>query len=289
CFQRNRFSAASCDRDRRPSDTNTRASTSNRTAVRHTIDGNECFRMPRHATARRPLRCAPPVKIAANFSSDGVFADHTRPHRLRGGLQHRRRVAVQVGRGPDENLGVRTNRTNTLSVERHMGNLFADVRYAVRLLIKKPGFAAVAILTMALGVGATTAIFTVVHAVLLRPLPFRDADRLVQVRITGRNNGIFPLPDTDFLAWRSQNQIADAVAVSANERQTITGDGMAEQVSGCAVTDRFFDVLGTRPLFGRVFQPGDDKPDAPKSVVLSHALWSRRYHADPAIVGRVIL
>jgi putative ABC transport system permease protein len=170
-----------------------------------------------------------------------------------------------------------------------MGNLFADVRYAVRLLIKKPGFAAVAILTLALGIGATTAIFTVVHAVLLRPLPFRDADRLVQVRITGRNNGIFPLPDTDFLAWRSQNQTADAVAVSANERRTITGDGMAEQVSGCAVTDRFFDVLGTRPLFGRVFQPGDDKPDAPKSVVLSHALWSRRYHADPAIVGRVIL
>src|SRR2546421_5987387 len=100
---------------------------------------------------------------------------------------------------PDANLNghLRTNRTNTLSVERHMGNLFADVRYAVRLLIKKPGFAAVAILTLALGIGATTAIFTVVHAVLLRPLPFRDADRLVQVRITGRNNGIFPLPDTD--------------------------------------------------------------------------------------------
>ena len=124
-----------------------------------------------------------------------------------------------------------------------MGNLFADVRYAVRLQIKKPGFAAVAILTLALGIGATTAIFTVVHAVLLRPLPFRDADRLVQVRITGRNNGIFPLPDTDFLAWRSQNQTAEGVAVSANERRTITGDGMAEQVSGCAVTDRFFDVL----------------------------------------------
>ena len=77
-----------------------------------------------------------------------------------------------------------------------MGNLFADVRYAVRLLIRKPGFAAVAILTLALGVGATTAIFTVVHAVLLRPLPFPEADRLVEVRIVGRNDAVFPLPDT---------------------------------------------------------------------------------------------
>ena len=91
-----------------------------------------------------------------------------------------------------------------LSVERHMGNVSADVRYAVRLLIRKPGFAAVAILTLALGIGATTAIFTVVHAVLLRPLPFPDAGRLVEVRIVGRNAAVFPLPDTDFLAWRSQ-------------------------------------------------------------------------------------
>src|SRR6266540_6095098 len=113
-----------------------------------------------------------------------------------------------------------------------MGNLFADVRYAVRLLIKKPGFAAVAILTLALGIGATTAIFTVVHAVLLRPLPFHDPDRLVQVRIIGQLNGIFPLPDTDFLAWRSQNQTADAVAVAANTLATITGDGPPEEVSG---------------------------------------------------------
>jgi predicted permease len=170
-----------------------------------------------------------------------------------------------------------------------MRNLFADVRYAVRLLIRKPGFAAVAILTLALGIGATTAIFTVVYAVLLRPLPFRDADRLVRVRIIGSHNGIFPLPDTDFLAWRAQNQTADVVAVIANTAATITGDGEPEEVQGAVVTDRFFDVLGARPLLGRVFQPGDDRPDAPKTVVLSHAFWTRRYHADPAIVGRTVL
>ena len=97
-----------------------------------------------------------------------------------------------------------------------MGILLADARYAIRLLIKRPGFAAVAILTLALGIGATTAIFTVVYAVLLRPLPFRDADRLAHVRIVGRDSGGFVLPDTDFLAWRAQNQTADAVAAFDN-------------------------------------------------------------------------
>src|SRR5436190_2145348 len=169
-----------------------------------------------------------------------------------------------------------------------MGNLVANVRYAVRLLIKKPGFAAVAILTLALGVGAMTAIFTVVHAVLLRPLPFPEADRLVEVRIVGRNAAVFPLPDTDFLAWRSQNNTAEAVAVYDSSSATLTGDGPPERLISSAVTDRFFDVLGVQPLLGRVFHEGDDRPGAPKTTVLSHGLWMRRFHGDPAIVGRSI-
>jgi putative ABC transport system permease protein len=170
-----------------------------------------------------------------------------------------------------------------------MGILLSDVRYAIRLLIGRPGFTTVAILTLALGIGATTAIFTVVHAVLLSPLPFRDADRLVQVRITGRDAATYPLPDTDFLAWRSQNQTAEAVAVFDNASTTITGEGAPERVASSAVTDRFFDVLGARPLLGRIFQEGDDKPGTPKTAVLSHVLWMRRYHGDPAIVGRTVL
>src|SRR5690349_16280231 len=103
-----------------------------------------------------------------------------------------------------------------------MDTLVQDLRYAIRLLAARPGFAAVAILTLALGIGATTAIFTVVDAVLLRPLPFRDADRLVQVRIVGRRGGIFPLPDTDVQAWRALNRTADAVAAFDTEPATLT-------------------------------------------------------------------
>src|SRR5262245_61867288 len=124
-----------------------------------------------------------------------------------------------------------------------MLTIASDVRFAFRLLIKRPGFAAVAILTLALGIGATTAIFTVVHAVLLSPLPFPDADRLAQVRIVGRDNEIFPLPDSDFVAWREQNQTADAIAVWSEDAATLSGEGEAERIGAAAVSDRFFDVL----------------------------------------------
>jgi putative ABC transport system permease protein len=170
-----------------------------------------------------------------------------------------------------------------------MPNLVHDVRYAIRLLLKRPGFAAVAILTLALGIGATTAIFTVVNAVLLSPLPFRDAERLVEVRIVSSNHEGFQLPDADFLAWRAQNQTCDAIAVYDARQETLTGDGAPERIGSASVTDRFFDVLGARPLLGRVFQEGDDKPGAAKLVVLSHAFWTRRFQAAPAVVGRTVL
>src|SRR5262245_48919374 len=162
-----------------------------------------------------------------------------------------------------------------------MATLLQDLRYALRLFRSRPGFALVAMLTLALGIGATTAIFTVVHAVLLSPLPFPDANRLMQVRIIGHAGGLFPLPDTDFHAWRAQNRTADAVAVYDRDTATITGDGSPERVAAALVSDRFFDVLGARPLIGRVLQEGDDRPGAPKTAVISHTLWTRRYHGDP--------
>ena len=136
-----------------------------------------------------------------------------------------------------------------------MPNLGQDVRYAIRLFLKRPGFAAVAILTLALGIGATTAIFTVVNAVLLSPLPFRDAERLAEVRILSKNGEGFPLPDADFLAWRSQNRTSDAVAVYDVNPATVTGDGGPERI-GAAGGDRSLFRCARRAAPARTRVPG---------------------------------
>jgi putative ABC transport system permease protein len=163
-----------------------------------------------------------------------------------------------------------------------------DVRYAIRLLLKRPGFALVAILTLALGIGATTSIFTVVEAVLLRPLPFPDPDRLVQVRITGQRGGDFPLPDTDFLAWRTSNDAAERVAIFDVEAVNVTGIGEPERLSGAIVSDQFFRLLGVAPEIGRLFEDGEDRPGAPRAAIISHALWKRRFGGRVDVIGRPV-
>src|SRR5262245_41286036 len=165
-----------------------------------------------------------------------------------------------------------------------------DVRFALRLLVKRPGFAAVAILTLALGVGASTSIFSVVEAVLLRPLPFAEPDRLVQLTIRGADGDTYPLPDTDFIAWREQNQAFSSVAVyDSGAGLALTGEGDAERIIVRNVTDRFFATLGVTPLLGRTFTDGEDKPGAPKAIVLSEAFWQRHYHGDSRAVGRSVV
>src|SRR3954465_5539452 len=126
---------------------------------------------------------------------------------------------------------------------------FQDVRFALRLLVKRPGFAIVAILTLALGVGATTSIFTVVEAVLLRPLPFPQPDGLVAPYNRGADGGRYPLPDADFLAWRGQTEAFESVAVyDGGQALALTGEGEAERIIAANVTDRFFATLGVQPL-----------------------------------------
>jgi putative ABC transport system permease protein len=166
--------------------------------------------------------------------------------------------------------------------------LAQDIRYAVRMLLKHPGFSAIAVLTLALGIGSTTAIFTVVNAVLLRPLRFPRPDRLVEVHIAGSDGPRTTLPDTDFLAWRDANSTAEALAVFNTEAVNLTGDGAPERVSAASVTDGFFHVLEAPAAIGRVFQPGDDRPGAAKSTVLSHGFWQRRFHGDANVIGRSI-
>jgi putative ABC transport system permease protein len=169
--------------------------------------------------------------------------------------------------------------------------IFQDVRFALRLLVKRPGFAAVAILTLSLGIGAATSIFTVVEAVLLRPLPFADPSRLVHLTIRGSDGETYPLPDADFLAWRERGDAFSSVAVheSGGEGLALTGDGEPERIWALGVTDRFFATLGVAPLIGRTFQAGDDRPGSPMSIVLTYRFWQRRFHGDPSIVGRSVV
>jgi len=165
-----------------------------------------------------------------------------------------------------------------------------DVRFALRLLVKRPGFAAVAILTLALGVGASTSIFSVVEAVLLRPLPFVEPDRLVHLTIRGGDGETYPLPDADFIAWREQNEAFSSLAVyDSGEGLALTGEGDAERIIVRNVTDRFFTTLGVAPLLGLTFAEGEDRPGAPKAVVLSHAFWQRHFHGDSSVIGRSVL
>jgi predicted permease len=165
-----------------------------------------------------------------------------------------------------------------------------DSRFAIRALLKRPGFAAVAIATLALGIGATTAIFSVVDAILLRPLPYPQPERLVELHIQGGDGEPYPLPDTDFLAWRAQSAAFESVAAyDGGQGVSLTGDGNAERITADNVSDRFFTVLGAVPLVGRTFQPGDGQPGASKAVVLAYAFWQRHFHGDTRVVGREIV
>ena len=164
-----------------------------------------------------------------------------------------------------------------------------DLRYALRMLLKSPGFAAVAVFTLALGMGANTAIFSVVHAVLLRPLPYPAAGQLMRVFITENRRGTFPASLDDYRSWRDQSHaFASLAAYDYGTSYNLTGNGDPERLLGNRVTPSFFSVFGVRPALGRTFAPEDDRPGAAPVAVLSHALWRNRFNSDLKIVGRTL-
>lgn len=170
--------------------------------------------------------------------------------------------------------------------------LMQDVRYAIRTLARRPGFAAVTIATLAVGIGANAAIFGAVNAVLLRPLPFLEPDRLVQVfktSVTTPDRMAGTTSPPDFVDWRRDNTVFTEIAAANAGAYPLAGEGPAEQISGAAVTGGFFDVLGVRPLFGRALQPADDAIGGPDVVVIGSSLWRRRFGNDPAVIGRRIV
>ena len=171
-----------------------------------------------------------------------------------------------------------------------MRNLLKDVRFGMRTLAKRPGFTAVAVLTLALGVGANTAIFSVVNAVLLRPLPLKDAERLVLVYETT------PTAPRDYVSvpnledYRAGTRAFEGFATFVPQSVNLTGAGAEpERVIGGFVTSSFFGTVGVEPARGRAFLPEDDAAGAGRVAVLSHELWQRRFGADPGILGRSLV
>jgi predicted permease len=166
------------------------------------------------------------------------------------------------------------------------GAIKQDFRYAVRLLYKSPGFTFIAILTLALGVGAITAMFSVIHAVLVRPLPYPDPDRLVRLA-RGSNQDAVTLPELSF--WKEHSRAFSSMAGyrGAHEHHLIVGN-QQEWIKGMAVTSDFLRVLGTRPAMGREFTPEEERAGNSPAVIISQRLWSEIFHKDSQVLGRVI-
>lgn len=167
------------------------------------------------------------------------------------------------------------------------------LRYAVRLLRKSPGFTLVAIVIMALGIGANTAIFSVVHAVLLQPLPFPEPERLVQLWHVPPQTSFpgmtsFPLSAANFLDWQRQNHVFERTALYSNAMFDTTGTGRPESIRAALVSADFFPVLGVQPIQGRLFRPEEDRPGSNHQVILSYPLWQTRYAANPHVLGQTI-
>ncbi|HKY27857.1 MAG TPA: ABC transporter permease, partial [Pyrinomonadaceae bacterium] len=171
-----------------------------------------------------------------------------------------------------------------------MHTLWQDLRYGVRMLLKQPAFTCVAVITLALGIGANTAIFSVVNAVLLRPLPFPQSDDLVMVTMANPRLGEdrIPLSVADFLDWRSQNQAFEDLAAFTDNWFSLTGDAEPERLRGAWVTAGFFSTLKAQPLLGRTFVAGEDAPGGAPLVILSQRLWQRRFGSNPQVIGQAI-
>ncbi|MGE3492521.1 MAG: ABC transporter permease [Vicinamibacterales bacterium] len=171
-----------------------------------------------------------------------------------------------------------------------MDNLLQDIRYGIRTLTRQPGFAATAILTLALGIGATTAIFSVVNAVVLRPLPFDQPERIVVVTNVNTKTGTrsTTVSGPDFRDWRDQSRSFEALAYWAGGETSATVNNASDYAFAAVVTPGYFQVFGATARVGRLFSPDEEQPEGPPAVVISEAYWRRQFAADPGAVGSTI-
>jgi putative ABC transport system permease protein len=192
-----------------------------------------------------------------------------------------RRVERQVAPEP---IQPGTNRRINM-----IADLWQDLRYGARMLIKNPGFTLIAVATLGLGIGANTAIFSVVNAALLRAFPYGDADRLVIVWEKMQQNEQNVISPANFFDWQEQQSVFAGLAAFNDTRNSLSGDGAPEEIAGQLATDNLFSVLGVNALLGRTFTPEDSKPGQNTVVVLSYGLWQRRFGADPNVIGRKVI
>jgi putative ABC transport system permease protein len=172
-----------------------------------------------------------------------------------------------------------------------MDNLFQDVRYGIRTLLRQPGFAVTAILTLALGIGATTAIFSVVNAVVLRPLPFTDPDRIVVVTNTNMKSGArnTTVSGPDFMDWREQSRSFDALSYYQSFETSVTVNNASDYATTTRIAPGYFRVLGATAPIGRLLTDDEERPGGPPSVVITDRYWRRQFAGDPRAIGTTVI
>src|SRR5262245_35831922 len=237
------------------------------------------------------------ARLRALFRRESVLRDIE--EELRVHVEMETETNIKRGMAPDEARAIALKSFGDLSRNTELGydirgggwleTFWQDLRYGARMLIKAPGFTAVAALSLALGIGANTAIFRLVDKVIIRKAPVEEPERLVVLNIdSGRGLGtIFSYPD--FADYRDRNEIFEGLVCYAQRALTLNEGGQAERIQGTIVSGNYFTALRVQPALGRGFLPEEDKTRGSHPVVvLSHGLWQRRFGADPGLVGKAV-
>lgn len=201
-----------------------------------------------------------------------------------------RQEALRAARLERGSLEVTKEVIHSATWESFVETCWRDFRFGVRTLCKSPGFTAVAIITLGLGIGANAAIFSAVYAVLLKPIPFKDSDRLVFIEKQNQARGWKrnPISPAEIVAWRSQSGAFDGVAAYKEKSCVLTGVGEAEESPCEVIASNLFPLLGVVPIRGRTFSTDEDQPGGPRVVILSYRLWQKRFAAEEKVIGRAI-
>ncbi|HEV8345351.1 MAG TPA: ABC transporter permease [Vicinamibacterales bacterium] len=217
--------------------------------------------------------------VASGVTDDTAIAMALAP------LDDRQRVAAEIARADRPRVTVPEPPADGSSLA---VDFWRDLRYAARVLLRAPGFAAIAVVTLALGIGANAAIFSVLGSVLLRPLPYADPARLVMIGEREADGTASNVGYATFLDWRDRSRGFEEMALIRSWQPTLTSNGEPERISAIRVSWNFFHMLGVRPALGRDFRADEDNPDRWRVLLISDRLWRRRFAADPSTVGRVV-